>query len=66
MDSDITTLERAFQLAKSGGCRSVSDIKKRLQAEGYAVSQVEGSALRKQLMAIIKEATASPPEPTSE
>ncbi len=30
-----TTLERAYQLADSGECRSVSEVKKRLQAEGY-------------------------------
>lgn len=30
-----TTLERAYQLAESGECRNVSEIKKRLQSEGY-------------------------------
>lgn len=30
-----TTLERAYQLADSGECRTVTDVKKRLQAEGY-------------------------------
>lgn len=30
-----TTLERAYQLAESGACRTVGDIKQALQAEGY-------------------------------
>jgi len=30
-----TTLERAYQLAESGACRTVSDIKQVLQSEGY-------------------------------
>ncbi len=30
-----TTIERAYELAKSGACRTVSDIKTRLQAEGH-------------------------------
>lgn len=30
-----TTIERAYELAKSGSCRTVGDIKSRLQAEGH-------------------------------
>lgn len=30
-----TTIERAYELAKSGACRTVGDIKTRLQAEGH-------------------------------
>jgi hypothetical protein len=30
-----TTIERAYELARSGACRTVGDIKTRLQAEGY-------------------------------
>ena len=30
-----TTIERAYELAKSGACRTVGDIKARLQAEGH-------------------------------
>jgi len=30
-----TTLERAYQLAGSGACRTVSDVKQALQSEGY-------------------------------
>lgn len=30
-----TTLERAYELARSGDCRTVGDIKSRLQSEGH-------------------------------
>ena len=30
-----TAIERAYELAKSGSCRTVGDIKARLQAEGH-------------------------------
>lgn len=53
MTHRLTTVERAYQLAESGECANVSDIKRRLSAEGY--SDVQGqlygatitSALRK-------------------
>ena len=35
VDPNITTLERAFQLARSGQCSTLDDIKQRLKAEGY-------------------------------
>jgi hypothetical protein len=30
-----TTIERAYQLAEGGDCRTVGDIKQKLQAEGH-------------------------------
>ena len=56
MDHTVTALERAFQLAKSGDCNSVTDMKKRLGAEGYSVAQITGRVLSKQLDALIKAA----------
>jgi hypothetical protein len=56
MDHTVTALERAFQLAKSGDCHSVSEIKKRLGAEGYSVAQITGRVLSKQLDTLIKAA----------
>lgn len=35
MTSRPTTLERAYELARGGSCRTVTEIKQRLQAEGY-------------------------------
>jgi hypothetical protein len=55
MNPDITEVERAFQLARTGICCSVSDIRKRLLAEGYSGSQLSGPYLAKQLRAIMRE-----------
>lgn len=35
MTHRLTTIERAYELAESGACRTVSDIKARLQSEGH-------------------------------
>lgn len=44
-----TTLERAFELARSGLYAGVPELRKQLKDEGYAMSQVEGPLLTKQL-----------------
>jgi hypothetical protein len=59
MDHTITALERAFQLAKSGDCAAVPDIKRRLLREGYSVAQITGGTLSKQLVALIRAAQGS-------
>ena len=56
MDHNVTALERAFQLAKSGICESVADLKNRLRSEGYATTKVVGGSLTKQLRALIAAA----------
>jgi hypothetical protein len=56
MDQNISTLERAFQLAKSGLYATVEDVKRKLKKEGYSVNQIAGNALQKQLNALIAEA----------
>jgi hypothetical protein len=53
MDPRTTELERAFQLAKSGECRSVDEIRKKLSLEGYYATQVTGKGLLRQLQGII-------------
>jgi hypothetical protein len=53
MDPGVTTLERAFQLAKSGECRSIDEIKKTLTAEGYHTAQITGRVLLRQLQGLI-------------
>ncbi len=45
---------RAFELAKSGDCASVKDIRKRLHAEGYSQRQIEGASLIKQLRVLLR------------
>jgi replication-associated recombination protein RarA len=59
MDYNVTVLERAFQLAKSGNYLSVPEIKKRLTKEGFSVAQVTGKTLFKQLNALIQAARGS-------
>ena len=56
MDIRKTVLERAFELARSGKFANLSDISRRLRAEGYSVDQLEGTQLKKQITALITEA----------
>lgn len=67
-----TTLERAFDLARSGGYSSLQDIRRQLKSEGF--DQVEahlaGPAIGKQLRRLCEEArlksetAATEPTPT--
>ena len=67
MDMRLTALERAFELARSGTCSTVSDIVRRLKQEGYSVTQVEGRSLKRQLEGLIRTAqeTSSQAQPSS-
>ncbi len=58
MNENLTTLERAFQLAKSGDCASIADIRLRLKSEGYSdwQSHTKGPSIRNQLNALCAEA----------
>jgi hypothetical protein len=58
MDPNVSTLERAFQLAASGRYLKVAEIKLALDREGYRSLLVEGPALTRQLMAAISKARA--------
>lgn len=62
MDQNKTTLERAFELAKSGRFKSASDLKRAVAAEGYQKSQLDGPSLTRQLTAIIKSNLVSTSE----
>jgi hypothetical protein len=53
-----TTLERAFDLARSGQFGSVQEIKKKLRAEGFYADQITGPSLSKQLTALLRNAAA--------
>jgi hypothetical protein len=55
------TLERAFELARSGECRIVGAVVSRLKAEGYTDIQhhlAAGRDLRDQLAKLCKDAQA--------
>ena len=59
MDPNLTTLERAFQLAASGRCATVTEIKLHLHKEGYRHELIEGPLLAKQLMDAITKARSA-------
>lgn len=54
MVNSLTSLERAFQLAKSGEQESVTGIRCQLKYEGYNAEQICGPALARQLRDLIK------------
>jgi len=57
MDLNLSALERAFQLARSGQVSNVEDIRKRLKQEGYDANAVYvGQSLKTQLRDLIKAA----------
>jgi hypothetical protein len=56
MDPNTTALERAFQLAKSGLCGSVNEIRNQLKLEGYSTAYITGKGLMTQLKALIHSA----------
>jgi hypothetical protein len=61
MDLRKTILQRAFELARSGRCLNVTEIEKHLSYEKFDVPRLEGPALRKQLLTLIKEGRKSSP-----
>jgi hypothetical protein len=56
MDHRMTTLERAFQLARSGRVSGLSEIVAAIRAEGYSANQIDGPVLRRQLVDLVKVA----------
>ena len=60
MDSKVTALERAFQLARSGRMATIDDIRKRLKQEGYDERVVAdgGRSLTTQLRGLLRAAWA--------
>lgn len=58
MDQNLSALERAFQLARSGSVISIGEIRAVLTREGYNGSQIEGPQLKRQLRGLIEAAQA--------
>jgi hypothetical protein len=58
MDGSQSTLERAFELAKSGTVDSMAQLRAKIKAEGYAVAQIDGPTLGRQLRALITKSKA--------
>jgi hypothetical protein len=59
MYQNVSTIERAFELAASGRFLTVGEIRMRLQWEGYRHELVEGPFLAKRLIAAIEKARAA-------
>ena len=59
--SRLTTIERAYELARSGECATITEIKKRLDREGYpdAGGQLYGRTLQTELRRLCAEAKAA-------
>lgn len=62
-----TTLERAYELAREGRCRTVSDIKQALSAEGFDRIQdsLYGPTLSAALRKLCQEHYVAPVEQTT-
>lgn len=58
-----STLERAFELAATGKCRTVTEVRLKLRSEGFDVDQITGPQLLKQLNRILD--ASQPPEAVS-
>lgn len=56
MEANVSALERAFRLARSGQVTDVKDIKAQLKREGYDLGQITGTVLIRQLQRVIKAA----------
>jgi hypothetical protein len=56
-----STIERAYQLARTGQYKGVKEIRARLKAEGYMdyVGQLEGPTLQKALRKLAEQAGRS-------
>ncbi len=65
MQIRVSQLERAFELARSGRCTTVADIKRRLREEGYQDDQVEGPLLFGQLNSLMKKSASNADRGTS-
>ncbi len=59
-----TTIERAYELARSGACRTVGDLKQRLSSEGYERVQdaLYGPTLTAALRKLCQEHYIAPDE----
>ena len=53
MKPNVTPLERAFELARSGRVPSVGEIRRQLKREGYEQDCLVGRAVTSQLRSII-------------
>jgi hypothetical protein len=55
--ADISTVARAFQIARSGTCRTVDELRKALKAEKHEAvdGHLNSGSLTKQLRALLRD-----------
>jgi hypothetical protein len=63
--NELNPVRRAFEVARSGDCKDIQELTRRLKGEGYAATAAHLSApyLRKQLVTLLKQSRAAPAEP---
>jgi hypothetical protein len=54
MDRNITALERAFQLARSGDCETIDKLKAKLRDEGFDQWVLVGPSLMNRLGTLMR------------
>ncbi len=59
-DGRPSCLERAFEIARSGDCRTIKELRDRLKAEGHFDGQLEGPQLIRQLRDLMAEHGGAP------
>ncbi len=66
MNNGQSTLERAFELARSGNCRTIDDIRRQLSREGFELvhAHISGGMITKQLRETMAKRVATMPEAT--
>ena len=60
MDHTKSTLERVFELARSGRYASMGELRAVIKAEGYSSAQIEGPSLGRQLRRLMEESKSAP------
>ena len=60
MELGKTSLERAFELARSGMFTDLGALERQLRDEGYAQSQLEGASVRKQIRELMPRKPTRP------
>jgi hypothetical protein len=65
MVSKHNTVERAFELARSGRVSTLTELRRQLSREGHEAveAHLAGAAIRKQLAQIFAAAAVQPPNP---
>jgi hypothetical protein len=56
----LTSMERAFHLARSGRFTTPTEVVTTLDREGYSANQIQGPLLKRQLTGLIKAARPEP------